>query len=256
MFCKNKIIEWEVEKKKLFLENGQEVQNATAVVRNDTFDVLNVITTGEKYKLLTNKNFLEITNEIKNITKLNLLTFNEIDGGNIIYSVMENDMKRIIIYTSHNGTLSTTLYQFPIIRINSKVINLNVNQSKEKIKHTLNCNFYNIISFLNKSDAKLNEINFELNSLKEIKISSIEELYSNIFNKINKTSRMREKIKQCSNILRANGDFTYYGAIASICEYIDCYRTYRSNDTKIKSIFFGGNSEKMKYEMYKYMREK
>lgn len=234
---------WLVDSKPLFDENGKEYPNFSANVRADNNELLGIVS--DKYRIVQNEDAFEFVNDLT-LDGFEFESAGTFKKGRSIWvmghfpkkDILGDDIDTNVVFiNSHDGSSGVKVMMTPVRVICSNMLNLALRRASRSwnTKHTKN--IYSKIEearhTLGLVDKYMEELNTEAERLAHIKITDadIEAIFDKMF-PIDKTKDSERKIKNVS-ILKDNFVHCYdeadirkfkgtvYGAVNAMADLVD-----------------------------------
>jgi len=260
-------VNFTVKKVPLFLSSGVQAPGGFAIIRTDNQRVLGYV--GERYEEIQTEQALSCFNEIVTSRKEGILhTVGSLNGGAKVwflaglgrFKVVGDDVvdKHLLIATSHDGTMPTIAKGTPtrVVCANTFQVALREKGTTHKIRHTktatarladvtralaLANSYYSDLEdacrVLQRKDMTATETFRYIDAVFATEKSSADKGSTRSTNILEKVYGLVE-VGKGADMRGVRG--TAWGAYNAITEYIDNVKSYRTDDTALENIAFGG----------------
>lgn len=259
-------LDWQVEKKKLFLENGVEVPGTFANVRADNGVVLGTV--GAQYTVLQNKEAFLISDAIVGVKEAMYHTAGALGKGQRVWMLLKvpgyirvvgDDVteKFLLLSNSHDGSAAVEIMFTPIRVVCQNTLNeaLSGAKNKFKIRHTVNMGLRiedarTALGFANKYFGLFEEVAQKMSQTKfDAKMLETYAKESGILPNEEKLSGRASNILEELSALLENGKGasmagvrgTVWGAYNAVAEYVD-HKRGSDNEKRSISLLYGSGS--------------
>lgn len=259
-------LNYNVEKKPIFLQDGTEIKDQYATVRTDNNTPLGVV--GSKYTVLQNKDAFSFFDAVVSVKEAMYETAGALGQGERIWLLAKlpgyiktvgDDIteKYLLLTNTHDGSGSVQVMLTPIRVVCQNTLNIGMSQGshKSKLRHTMNIGMK--VEEVRKTLGLINQqfTIFEDATRKLAAVELTNEALSNYLhtslsiNKEDKSTRAMNIIDDVSQLFvtgkgadlpGAKG--TAWGAFNAIVEYVDYKRGGDNMEKRTNSLLFGSGA--------------
>jgi phage/plasmid-like protein (TIGR03299 family) len=263
-------LNYKVEKRPLYLSNGQEIENLYSIVRTDTNEPLSGVAVNKRYQCIQTQSYADIGNKIMN--DLNVVKF--VRGGILMHGKglfmqaklpdtirvkTTNDTidKLLTFVTSHDGTMCFTVVATALRLICTNqmlALNEDIRHAGYKVRHTTSADFrlqeanLAIMNVLNAYKVFEQKVNFLADKrITDLQMNLVTKKLFNAENEEKETSsRTNNAIEIVKNLFehgKGNDQWrgTAWGAYNAMTEYADHFKKMRGEKDRFESNLVGSS---------------
>ena len=271
-------LDWDVEVEPVFLEDGAEVEDSKAIVRQSDRKVFNVL--GNRYTPLQNKEAFEFFDGVVGEDEAIYETAGSLKGGKVVWLLAKmpdyirigntDDVikKYVLLANSHDGSSPVTVQTTPIRVVcnNTLTTALKGSSNRIKVRHTKNM-IVNLeqgrraMGLVNKIYTQLDDIYNEMGNV-NLTTDTMDEYLNNVLNngKEEVATRTENKIMDVKRVYEEgagvddpailDGRDNMWRLYNSLTEYVDHYKNYNQGTDHLHAISMGSGA-KLKEKAFK-----
>ena len=264
-------LDFEVETRPIYLENGNKVDNYFATVRKDTEQALAVV--GSRYVPVQNKDMFRFFDGLAESGELRYETAGALQDGKKIWLLAnmpetltvnvngkhDEIEEKILLSSSHDGSMSLSALLTPVrvVCMNTLLMAIRNAEHVIRAKHTENAiaRIEDQIEFLGLAKKQYTEIgnlfqHFADSKITDEHVGQFVELVlpsdikkSNYASPSTRLANIRGKVLEIYNTDNTIDRGTIWGVYNAVTGYTDNYKAFTSEDKKLSSILYGSQAQ-------------